>query len=157
MSWLIDLFKEIPTAGVSKERIEFLQTKLTDAEKKNADSELKVDNLETKIDSLEIRIADLEQENNRLQEQIRMQGEVENLDENALQLIRIFAQDGGTYAFQEIESSVNFTRTGLKYTLEYLVDHSFLQKYRKPPGRPDTFGLTQKGRKFALENKLVGG
>ena len=149
MSWLTDIFKEIPTAGVAKERIEFLQTKLTDAEKENAALQMENETLKT-------RLAELEQNNYRLQEQVRVQAEGDNLDENALQLIGILAKNGSVLSLQELEIVTQLPRTQVKYTLEHLVEHKYLQSFRGRPTRPATYGLAQRGRKFALENNLVG-
>jgi predicted nuclease with TOPRIM domain len=157
MSWLTDIFKEVPTAGVAKERIEFLQAKLADAEKENATLKEKVTSLEAESETFKTRIANLEQENNRLQEQVRVQAEGDSLDENALQIIGILAKNGSTLKLQELEYLTQLPRTQVKYTVEHLIEHKYLQMFRPNPVRPETYGLAQRGRKFALENNFVGG
>jgi len=152
MGWLIDLFKEIPTAGVSKERIEFLQTKLTDAEKENATLKEKVAHLETESETFKTRLANLEQENYRLQEQIRVQSEVKNFDEYALQIVRLLAQNDSHLTIKELEMVLKLPRIQVQYSVDNLLEHRFLQSYRPKTIGAVRYGLSQTGRSFALKN-----
>ncbi len=155
MSFWTDIYKEIPVAGVAKERIEFLQAKFTDLEKENATFKEKITNLETENDILKKRVANLEQENNRLQEQLRIHAESENLDQNAQQLLGIIFQRGGQFTSQDFAEDLNLPQNEIEYTFNILLIHKFIKQIGNARLQAVTFHeITQKGREYIVKNKL---
>ncbi len=149
MSWVADLLKDIPLSVVLKEKISLIELKFEESEKKVA-------LLETENANLNIRLLESQKENEILRTQLRVDTESENLDENALQIIRLLSQKGGKRNLWQMEEEIQMPKIQLQYSLAFLEQHSFLESYFRDYTKPTTYELTQKGRKFALDKGFVG-
>lgn len=148
MSWIADLLKDIPLSVVLKEKISLIELKFEECEKKSA-------LLQTENEKLKITLLEAQKENEILKIQLRIDVESENLDENALQIIRLLSQKDGERNLWELEEEIQMPKIQLQYTLVFLEQHNFLESRFVSYTKPTAYNLTQKGRKFTLDNNLI--
>lgn len=155
MSWIADLLKDIPLSVVLKEKISLLEMKFADLENENAILREKNALLTQENTILKTQLLEAQQQNEVAEGKLRIDAESENLDENAIQVIRLLSQKGGTRSFWELEEQLQMPKIQLQFSLDFLEQHNFLESRFVSYTKPTTYELTQKGRKFALDNKLV--
>ena len=148
MSWIADLLKDIPLSVVLKEKISLIELKFEECEKKSA-------LLQTENEKLKVTLLEAQKENEILKTQLRIDAESENLDENALQIIRLLSQKDGRQNLWELEEEIQLSKLQLQHSLDFLEQHSFLESRFVGYTKPTTYELTQKGRKYALEKGLA--
>lgn len=88
MSWIADLLKDIPLSVVLKEKISLIELKFDECEKKSA-------LLDAENEKLKITLLEAQKENEILKTQLRINTEGDNLDENALQFLKLLSQNDG--------------------------------------------------------------
>lgn len=148
MSWIADLLKDIPLSVVLKEKISLIELKFNECEKKSA-------LLDAENEKLKITLLEAQKENEILKTQLRINTEGDNLDENALQVLKLLSQNDGELNLWELEENIQLSKIQLKTSLDFLEQHNFIESRLVSYAKPLNYKLTQKGRKFALDNKLV--
>lgn len=155
LDWIISLFGSIASFSTLRDQNAFLQTKLTETQKELAPFKSKQPESDAVIAQLQTRNAELEQENERLKEQLRINDEGDNLDATAIKIIAILANHGSRFYLQNLKSELRLPEVKVKYSVEQLIEHKFIQTYRAGMTKPTAYGLTQKGRKLALDKNLI--
>lgn len=154
--WVFSFFGNIFSSFTLRDQNAFLQTKLTETQKelapfkdklavceeKFAISETAKTQLETENAQLKARIAELEQKNK----------ESPDFGTDALQILRLLAQNDSQLTVQELELVLKLPRIQVQHSVDILLEHRFLQSYRPSPIRAVQYGLSQTGRSFALKN-----
>ncbi len=152
----MSFFGNIFSSFTLRDQNAFLQTKLTETQKELASLKEKSSPFETENSQLKTRIAELEQENNRHNRQIAAQNESNNLTDEDMQILGAFAKENRKLALHEIESALQISSIQVKYSLERLENFDYVNKLSHNYGfELTTYELTQKGRKFIIENKLI--
>lgn len=153
--WIFSFFGNIFSSFTLRDQNAFLQTKLAESQKELAPfkdklavceeklviSEATMAKLETKNAQLKTRIAEFEQQNEHSL----------NLAGDALQILRLLAENDSHLTIQELEMVLELPRIQVQHSVDNLVEHKFLQGYRTQT-KAIRYSLSQTGRSFALKN-----
>lgn len=114
---------------------------MTETQKELAPSKERAAELETENIQLKARLAKFEQKNK----------ESPDFDADALQILRLLAQNDSRLTIQELELVLDLPRTQIQHSVDNLLEHRYLQSYRTQT-KAMRYGLSQTGRSFVLKN-----
>ena len=141
MGWLTDLLKEIPASAVLKEKLE---TREAEYEQLKAER----DGLRQELRATRDELESLKQQLQRSQ----AQGE---LDDNEKKLIALMAEvDPNRVVAPAIAGQLGLTPIRAQHHLDRLVQLGHVHAAHFVAPRPTQYGLTQQGRKYALDAGL---
>lgn len=141
MSWLTDFLTSLPTVANLLEK-----NRVLTAEKAAADDEIAFLKDENRKLRSEVQILD---------EKLKQSQHNDVLDGPQVEILTLIAQGGRTFEKAEMEALLEFQRTHLDYHVQELIDKDYVKMYRPSRTRPAKYGLTQRGRDYALKNNLA--
>jgi predicted RNase H-like nuclease (RuvC/YqgF family) len=141
MSLLADILKEIPLSSVLREKISTIEAE---------NAALQTENAILKDD-----VRQLKAENHRLKNEVEELTNPLELDEAKTQLLAMLVEHPSLNLYEFLHL-LEIERVHLQYHLQELLTQGYVAKRRGPsfPHLP-TYLLTQKGRKYVLENHLA--
>ncbi len=155
LDWFLSFFGNIFSSFTLRDQNAFLQTKLTESQKELAPVKDKLATCEEKLSVSETAKAQLETENTQLKARLaefeQKNEESSGFDADALQILRLLAENDGQLTIQELEIVLHIPRIQIQYSVDNLLEHRFLQSYRTQT-KAMRYGLSQTGRSFALKN-----
>jgi DNA-binding MarR family transcriptional regulator len=137
MGWIEDILKEVPLSAVLRERLQA-------ADKEN--------------EQLKERVADLEKENAALRAKIPVKQEIELPDASKQILVVLFAAENiepSDLRVPDLAEVLKMERGPLRYHLDRLIEANLIRRIRDYDTEEDHYSLTDRGRRFVVENNLV--
>ncbi|HEX8139424.1 MAG TPA: hypothetical protein VF544_17825 [Pyrinomonadaceae bacterium] len=141
MGAITDLLKEIPLSAVLREKLTTLEADIAALQTENAI--LKDDNRQ------------LQAENKRLQDQIKSLTHKDDLDEIAVQALTFLAKrEGHLVKDSALAAALKMKTTQARYYAGQLEEQGYISAQHHS-GILSLYTLTQKGRRYAIENNLI--
>lgn len=78
----------------------------------------------------------------------------DDLDENDIKVLKALSKSS-SYNVHELVMILNLHQTQVHFSVEHLREMRLVESSRPVIGRPANYGLTQTGRKYALDNKFL--
>ena len=140
MGWLQDWLKEVPLSAVMQQRV-------TLAEERFA-------KVEAEAEELRRKVAELEKENRKLKDAIPKQRPLSN-EQNRI-LVLMFEKNSGKCSDSYLRNELDIIPNMLRYHIETLQELLLVRRADEYFDSHDVWELTAKGRRYVVENGLLG-
>ena len=168
MSWIIDLFREIPLSAALKEKLTIADRRINDLEMENATLQQQIQNVNVRIQQLEQEITVLRNQKQRLEfESYKTQElphRLEGMSEQILIIVWCSREHSGYCSkkdikkwlkyLQDMEDKPHFDRQLIDHHLDQLVNQRFLEPVQEIIDTTIGYRLRETGSEYFINNNL---
>jgi len=165
MSWILDLFKEIPLSSVLKEKLTIADTRIKELETENTTLRQQLNDANMREQQLNEKIAIIEREKQQLHEETyktKKLPQIDLLDETKTQILIAIAKHEHCNYYR-LEPTLNFQlnslgmkpliRSSLEHRLREMKKDKYIIIAQSTRG-PDEYSLDERGGKYLDDNNL---